>query len=160
MRTDLYAVKYPGLDWTIDFSGELRRADVVGMRVAKLVEIPGPTEAVSVSIRPCMGFRTTVREVCIENSNGLAFTFEALLARDMAKFEEGRRSCAPCASQDGVPATLTAEGVPQPPPEVDPAEIGAECVYRPETGPQCSCPEWPCADSTLCERVTKCGVTR
>lgn len=64
------------------------------------------------------------------------------------------------AAQDGAGEELGGGGIPQPPPEADPARIGAECVYRPETGPQCSCPEWPCTDPTLCERTTQCGVTK
>lgn len=40
-RMPTHAVKYPGMPWTLDFSGDLIKADVVGMRVARLVEGEG-----------------------------------------------------------------------------------------------------------------------
>lgn len=130
-RMPTHAVKYPGMPWALDFSGDLIKADVVGMRVARLVESTSDIPIIH-GREELKIYRAKVWSAAIHRAATFWEKCEAKYSgeeiarslRSMAKEEWPLilpDDLPPLASQEDATATLGASAISDVPPKVDPA---------------------------------------
>lgn len=130
---DLYAVKYPGLPWTLDPTGELRAANVVGMRVARMVELRDTPARVAATNDRVEDDKWPVFTVCFDEPVHQVMVLvkgnAAIFASDDETYTVfANHLRASQASLEAQGATLDAPTISDVPPAVDPARNGCEAT--------------------------------